>query len=142
VNPPQLENTGDLLLAAARGLRRRYVDLTAPYDLSPGKARALRVIRHQPGLRLSAVADALGIVPRSATEVVDALESRGLVLRSVDPEDRRAVVVAITPGGIALDDTLDEARRRLAADYVAVLPVPERAELDRLLRRLLEATGD
>jgi DNA-binding MarR family transcriptional regulator len=41
-------------------------------------------------MRLSELSEHLHIAPRSATEVVDALESRGLVRRRPDPDDRRA----------------------------------------------------
>ncbi|MFT4262806.1 MAG: MarR family transcriptional regulator [Nocardioides sp.] len=133
------ESTADLLGAAARALRHRYLALMAPYELTPGKARALRAIVQAPGLRLSAVADQLGIVPRSATEVVDALEARGLVRRAPDADDRRAVVVAPTEEGIALHEQLNAARVAEADAYLSVLAEPDRAELGRLLARLLAA---
>ena len=62
-------------------------------DLSPHDARALRVIGHHGPTRLGVVAEHLRIAPRSATDVVDRLESRGLVHRTPDPDDRRAMTV-------------------------------------------------
>src|SRR3954469_6136165 len=88
----------DLLLGAARALRRRWATGLGP-DLSPHDARALRVIGHHGPTRLGVVADHLRIAPRSATDVVDRLESRGLVHRSPDPADRRAMTVALTAEG-------------------------------------------
>ena len=44
-------------------------------------------------MRPSVLAERLHIAARSATEVVDALEERGLVERGPDPDDRRATLV-------------------------------------------------
>ena len=50
-------------------------------------------------MRSSELAQHLHIAPRSATEVVDALEAKGLVARSPDPSDRRATLVSLTDRG-------------------------------------------
>lgn len=90
-------------------------------------------------MRLSALADRLGIAPRSATEVVDALETRGWVQRLPDPQDRRAVVVAATTAGGELAERLAVVRRGVAADLLADLSRDERAQLDRLLARVAKS---
>ena len=90
----------DLLLTTTRTLRRRWHDLLRPWGLSPHEYRALDVIgRADDPIRLGIVAKELRIVPRSATEVVDRLESRGLTERLPDPADRRAVCVRLTDEG-------------------------------------------
>src|SRR4030095_12810010 len=79
----------DLLARVARTQRRRWRDVLAPWDLSPHQARALRVVTERDGVRLTDLAEALHIAPRSATEVADGLQERGLVERTPDPGDRR-----------------------------------------------------
>ncbi len=76
---------GDLLMRVARTQRRRWRDVLAPWDLSPHQARALEVVSEHDGVRLSDLAEALRIAPRSATEVADGLQERGLVERTPDP---------------------------------------------------------
>src|SRR4051794_35954041 len=93
---------GDLLMHVARLQRRRWRDALAPWDLVPSQARALRVVTQREAARLSDLAEALRIAPRSATEVVDALEERGLVARTPDPGDRRAVLIRATPQGMRI----------------------------------------
>lgn len=125
----------ELLLGAARALRRRWATGLGP-DLSPHDARALRVIGHHGPTRLGVVADHLRIAPRSATDVVDRLESRGLVRRSPDPADRRAMTVALTDDGESVLAHVDRARREGAAEFFGALDDGERAALATLLARL------
>jgi len=132
------ETTGDLLMAVARTLRRRFVTALESYDVTPGQSRALHVITEHGATRPSEIADRLRIAPRSATEVIDALEDRGLVTRGPDPTDRRATRVAATDEGLRLSHLLGEARRAESERHLARLTAEDRAELERILRRLLE----
>lgn len=130
----------DLLITATRTLRRRWHETLEPWHLSPHEHRALRVVGGSDGspLRLGEVAKALRIVPRSATEVIDRLEARGLTERIPDPADRRAVCVQLTDAGRDLARQLDAARDAEAGEFFAPLDDHERAELARILRKLVE----
>ncbi|SCX44093.1 DNA-binding transcriptional regulator, MarR family [Klenkia marina] len=134
---PGTDDVGELLLRAARSLRGRWREVLEPWDLSPHHARALLVVARSQGMRLSELAGALHIAPRSATEVVDALVERGLVERAPDPADRRAVRVQLTDEGQRVQAEVHAARRADSRALMARLPADERAELARLLRRLL-----
>jgi DNA-binding MarR family transcriptional regulator len=129
---------GDLLMRAARTLRRRWRDVLAPWDLSPHHARALGVVTRRDGVRLTDLAEALHIAPRSATEVADGLQERGLVERTPDPGDRRAVILRPTDEGRRIRAEIDAARTADSAELFARLPAPERAELARLLQALAD----
>lgn len=128
----------DLLMRAARAQRRRWLDVLAPWDLSPHHARALRVVAGREGTRLSDLAEALHIAPRSATEVADALQARGLVERTPDPTDRRAVVLRATGEGRRVRAEVDAARAADSRELLTRLAPGERAELARLLRALTD----
>ncbi len=126
----------DLLMRAARGLRRRWAESLEPWGLSPHHARALRVVADLQAPRLGVVAEQLRVTPRSATEVVDTLEERGLVERRPDPEDRRATCVALTREGEQVRAEIDASRRTGGAGYFAGLTPAERTTLTELLTKL------
>jgi len=90
---------------------------------------------------MTELADRLGIVPRSLTTVVDALEEAGLVRREIDPRNRRAILLRLTDHGAAVRDGLREARRRAAEDLFAPLSAEDRKALARLLA-LLDSAGE
>ena len=130
------EALGELLLRVARGQRPRWRDTLAPWDLPPHHARALRVVTDRAGTRLSDLADALHIAPRSATEVADALQARGLVERTPDPTDRRAVVLTPTDEGRRVQREIAAARAADTRDLFDRLDAADRATLARILRTL------
>ena len=133
-DPVQL---ADLLHGLTRRLRRGQVDGLAPLGLTPAQGRALRLItRGDEPPRMTELAERLGIVPRSLTTVVDALEEAGLVRREIDPRNRRAILLRLTDQGAAVRDGLREARRRAAEDLFAPLSAADRKTLAGLLARL------
>jgi DNA-binding MarR family transcriptional regulator len=128
----------DLLMRVARTQRRRWRDALAPWDLSPHQARALWVVCERDGVRLTDLAEALHIAPRSATEVADGLQERGLVERTPDPGDRRAVILRPTDEGRRIRGEIDAARAADSAELFARLSPADRTALTRILRTLTD----
>ncbi|GAA2830287.1 MarR family transcriptional regulator [Kitasatospora sp. CM 4170] len=133
----------DAMTRAIKRIRRRTSERLEPYGITPGQGRALRTLAHAPGcelpdraMRLSDLADRLHIAPRSATTVVDALEEAGMVERTPDPADRRAVRIVLTDAGHAAVERIGQVRHEVALEYFG--PVSP-AEQDLLLRALRSA---
>jgi DNA-binding MarR family transcriptional regulator len=108
------------------------------FDVTPSQMRAIRVLAEHGagGVRASELAQHLHIAPRSVTEVVDALEAKGLVERSPDPGDRRATLVGLTARGREVSDAVRRARGVESERLFERLSQTDRAHLARILRRL------
>ena len=133
-DPAQL---ADLLQRLMKRLRHAQAEQLAPLGLTPAQERALRMItRSEEPPRMAEIAGRLGIVPRSLTPVIDALEAAGLVRRSIDPRNRRAILLHLTEHGTAVRDDLRQARRRAAEDLFAPLSAEDRKALGELLAGL------
>ncbi|WP_405137077.1 MarR family winged helix-turn-helix transcriptional regulator [Nocardia sp. NBC_01388] len=131
----------DLFLRTAKRIRHAQLADLAPLGLTPGQGRALRILdRAGEPLRMSALAERLGIVPRSATTVVDTLEAAGMVTRATDPANRRATLVSLTDAGRDALTHMSDARRRAARDLFASLP-PDRRETLREILAELDTAG-
>lgn len=76
------------------------------------------------------------VTSATVTHRIDKLERRGLVERSPDPDDRRGVVVRLTPKGRQLLDRASEAHVARELEMVSSLSHKERDQLVELLRRL------
>jgi DNA-binding MarR family transcriptional regulator len=132
------ERLSEAFWAVARRLRLRTKVALEPWDLSPSLARAMNVLSRHGDQRLSVLADHLSIAARTATEVVDDLQLRGLAERRPDPDDRRAVLVALTPEGIETSRAIQAARQAEGERFFAELSEQDRADLVRLLGKLRE----
>jgi DNA-binding MarR family transcriptional regulator len=129
------EALAEAFWAVARRLRDTSHESLAPREITPAQLRALRVLSRHGTMRLSELSDRLRIAPRSATEVVDALEARGLVQRRPDPGDRRATLVEVTDDGSGV---LDAIRGTEAERVFGRLSQTDRSHLARILRKLRE----
>ena len=69
-------------------------------DLSMAQVNALMMIRARGPLSLTELAGQLGVSPPSASAMVDRLVDKGLVSRKQSPEDRRRVVIGISPAAL------------------------------------------
>jgi DNA-binding MarR family transcriptional regulator len=132
-DPASDETLAEAFWSVARQLRDASQETLAPWDITPSHLRALRVLRRHGIMRLSELSDRLHIAPRSTTEVVDALESRGLVERQPDPGDRRATLIEVTKHGASV---LDAIRGTEAERVFGRLSQTDRAHLARILRKL------
>lgn len=154
---PQHENyeLADQLHAINHILRRRWAAQLAPFDLSPHHYRALATLvradaadatdaegasrPRSGGMRVTEIAERLRIAPRSATEVIDLLEVKGLVQRGPDPADRRAIRVSASDKGHRVYALVRSERRQQAEEFFSVLEEEDRCELSRLLGQLVDA---
>ncbi len=129
------ETLAEAFWAVARRLRDTSQETLAPWDITPAQLRALRMLRRHGVMRLSELSDRLRIAPRSATEVVDALEKRGLAGRRPDQGDRRATLVEVTDDG---GSVLDAIRGSEAERVFSRLTAADRSQLARILGKLRE----
>jgi DNA-binding MarR family transcriptional regulator len=112
----------------------------ASHGLELGEFDVLAALRRQgPPYRLSpgALLRTTLVTSGTMTNRIDRLEQAGLVRRGPDPQDKRGVLVTLTPEGAArvdaaLADLLDAERALLAS-----LPPGDRRTLAGLLRTLL-----
>jgi DNA-binding MarR family transcriptional regulator len=130
------ESLSEAFSAVARQLRHASQETLAPWDITPSHLRALRALGHHGALHMSALSDRLRIAPRSVTEVVDALEDRGLVARRPDPADRRATLVELTKHGDEVLGAIRAARGLEAERAFDQLSAADREHLARILRQL------
>lgn len=133
------DELADAVQELSRRLRRAHRERLEPLGLTPGQGRALSVLdradRAGAPVRMSELAGALHVVPRSATGVVDGLVEAGLVRRGPDPASRRSVLVELTAAGRAVLEDLAAARAAAAEELFGRLGPAERRQLLALLER-------
>jgi DNA-binding MarR family transcriptional regulator len=91
------------------------------------------------GLPVSRLADLVLRPMGSITQIVDRLARAELVKRIPDPRDRRMVLIAITDDGQRVALSGAEVYDRIQARVLEGMEPDELGEVDRAIRRLLEA---
>ena len=108
-----LESTVESLLSVLESAR-----LAQSPALPPTQLRVLTILARNPDWNMNRLAEALEVVPSSASRLCDRLEATGLLRRMLDPRDRREVRMVLTPAARRLLDELRDRRRRALAEVL------------------------
>ena len=108
----------------------------ADNDLSLTQLRVLAILRDR-RLRMTALADYLGLEKSTMTGLVDRAERRGLLERAPSASDGRAVDVFLSPEGAELAERLYTHIGRSLSPMTSQLAPAEQRRLQTLLERML-----
>ena len=128
---------GFLLRLAQLKTQARFFEENAEGDFKPGEFTVLWVIWHNPGIRQSVLGQKLMIKRAHMTKLVRSLEDRGLVVRRIPDDDRRAIELTLAPEA---GDRMQRAEARFFAfeEHIgAPLSKTEVEQLNMLLRKFL-----
>jgi DNA-binding MarR family transcriptional regulator len=115
-----------------------YAEVSARYGLTVPHAQLLCVVKDKPR-GMTELAEMLRLEKSSLSGLVDRVERRALVRRTVSPLDRRAVSVETTPEGKSIVDAFyDEVSDRLLS-IVSDLSAADRERFARLATRIVFA---
>ncbi len=108
----------------------------ADNDLSLTQLRVLAILRDR-RVRMTALADYLGLEKSTMTGLVDRAEKRGLLERAPNASDGRAVDVFLSSDGAELAERLYAHIRRSLSPMTSELAPAEQRRLQTLLERML-----
>ena len=132
-----LEQDGlvDALVQAAFAAMAVLNKVGADNDLSLTQLRVLAILRDR-RLRMTGLADYLGLEKSTMTGLVDRAEKRGLLERAPSASDGRAVDVFLSPDGAELAERLYAHVVRSLSPMTNKLAPAERSQLQALLERM------
>ncbi len=115
-------------------------------DLSMAQVNTLMIIRKRGPMSLTELAGALCVSPPSASAMVERLVDKGLVEREQSPEDRRRVVIRVSPGALKEIVVIEEVVFQAFVDLVERIG-PEATEqwcgvLEKISRVLTETAPE
>lgn len=131
-----------LRLVIARIARQLRQGVDAPADLSTSLVSALATVDRLGPLTLGELAAAERVQPPSMTRIVASLESRGLVTRQVDAQDRRVARVDTTAEGRRVLHRSRSRKNAVLAQRLQQLSPDEILALEAALPVLERLAGD
>jgi DNA-binding MarR family transcriptional regulator len=108
----------------------------AEYDLSLTQLRVLGILRDR-RVRMTRLANYLGLEKSTMTGLVDRAVKRGLLERGPNAHDGRAVDVFLTPRGAALAERFHAQVRRALSPLTSELGPAEQRQVQTLLEQML-----
>jgi DNA-binding MarR family transcriptional regulator len=119
-----------------------FLQETEAQGITPVQFAALQSVANQPDIDQRTLAATIGFDTSTIASVIDRLEARGLLRRTVAPEDKRVRLLTLTRDGDKLLAASVPGVLRAQERMLAPLPKTERAEFMRMLRLLVSANNE
>lgn len=147
--PTPFPDTLDLLLEVVVLMEQDMETQLPARGLTKARTHVLWELSRHDEIHQRALADAVGVTPRTMTGLIDGLESTGFVVRRPDPHDRRALHIQLTAKGREAADWLVSSHTELAGELFGQMS-PARyssfaaglTEVRDRLRAAIEAAAD
>ena len=137
---PGVEGIVDRVMGLSRRFKRMMEETLADFDLTYGEYHVLGALRRAGPPHRSTpgkLAERADLSSGAMTNRLDRLEKAGHVRRLPDPDDRRGVLVELTPKGRKVYNDAVGVQAHKEALVAAALGEAEKDELNALLRRLM-----
>jgi DNA-binding MarR family transcriptional regulator len=135
----KVEELADHLHSTAIHLLRQVRVQDAAIGLAPARLSALSVLVFGGAMSLNELAKAEQVRPPTMSRIVDALESAGLIRRTVNQQDRRAVVLEATEKGTAILWQGRKRRVKFLARHLSRLSEQERRQISDAIKAIQKA---
>jgi MarR family transcriptional regulator, multiple antibiotic resistance protein MarR len=110
----------------------------AEFDISAPQLIVLASVANNEADSAARLCKSISYDPGAMTRMIDRLEQKGLIRRTPNPDDRRAMNLEITTAGRALYPQLLAAKGRVQAQFLRGFSKEEARLLDSFLNRMLE----
>jgi DNA-binding MarR family transcriptional regulator len=135
----KVEELADRLHNTAIHLLRQVRVQDSATGLAPARLSALSVLVFGGAMSLNELARAEQVRPPTMSRIVDALESEGLIRRTVNQQDRRAVVLEATEKGAAILWQGRKRRVKFLAKHLSRLSEQERQQINDAIKAIQKA---
>jgi DNA-binding MarR family transcriptional regulator len=135
----QIEELADRLHSTAIHLLRQVRVQDAASGIAPARLSALSVLVFGGAMSLNELARAEQVRPPTMSRIVDALEAEGLVRRTVNEQDRRAVVIEATEKGAGILWQGRKRRVKFLAKHLSRLSEAERKQIEAAVQAIQKA---
>ncbi|PRC47245.1 MarR family transcriptional regulator [Mycobacterium sp. ITM-2017-0098] len=123
-----------------RQLRRSTRQGFGVEGLTQSQVELLRLVGRRPGISVREAAAELALAPNTASTLVSTLVADKMLVRAVDPDDRRVGRLRLTEPAQQIADESRAARRATLAAMLDRLDADDRADLARGLGVLSQIT--
>jgi DNA-binding MarR family transcriptional regulator len=131
--PRKMEPIAELICDLTRNCSIKEEYFASSFNLSPSEVRFLKLFASSPAYNIKELRDLLRLTPGRITHILTSLEKKKLISRSPDPDDKRVILVRITPKANPLISNLLKNYSEL---HYKILQSVKKEELDKITSSL------
>jgi DNA-binding MarR family transcriptional regulator len=124
-----------------RAVRAAIAARVRPFGLTWQQYTTMSILGHKGGLSNAQLARRAYMTPQSMSEVIEALEAKGLVVRTPHPSHRRVLPASLTPRGRKVLTACDAAVDEMEEQMLRELDESDRERLRACLVAAARALG-
>jgi DNA-binding MarR family transcriptional regulator len=128
-----MEPIAELICDLTRNCSIKEEYFASSFNLSPSEVRFLKLFASSPAYNIKELRDLLRLTPGRITHILTSLEKKKLISRSPDPDDKRVILVKITPKANPLISNLLKNYSEL---HYKILQSVKKEELDKITSSL------
>ncbi|KUL31702.1 MarR family winged helix-turn-helix transcriptional regulator [Actinoplanes awajinensis] len=130
---------GDKLFWLSVVIQRKYAQICAELDLTPSQATLLCAIRNEPR-QMADLAAALGMTKNALSQLVDRTARRELVVRASSAQDRRVVMLSVTPTGKVLAEAVFAEVAKRLPEIASNLGADDQRDFERVATAIVDTS--
>ncbi|MFN3417553.1 MAG: MarR family winged helix-turn-helix transcriptional regulator [Caldimonas sp.] len=120
-----------------RSIKQHFQHVQEATGVSGSQLWCLVTIQSQPGIRVTQLAQALGIQQATASNLVESLDRKGLVERRRDQRDQRVVSLFLSEAGARIAQSAPQPVAGILPDALERLDPSALAQLNGLLEQVI-----
>ena len=125
-----------VLTKAQQSVHQLFKAELIPHGVTPGQYSVLKCLWKDNGQTVKQLAEHLYLDSSTVTGILDRMEQKGLIKKTADPKDRRALQVLLTQKGQALEEPLSQAILNANKKALQEMNDKEYESLKELLHKL------
>jgi len=136
------QKPGHLIRRAQQIAVSIFLEECAPLDITPVQYAALVTVRENPGIDATRLSALVAFDRSTLGNVLERLESKGLIVRIGSTEDKRIKTLSLSPKGNTILKEVEPLARRAQARILEPLAPEGRKVFMRMLSQLVELNND
>lgn len=128
-----IEPVAELICELTRNCNIKEEYFASSFNLSPTEVRFLKLFAVSPTYSIKELRDTLKLTPGRITHILSSLEVKKLVQRTMDPKDKRVIVVHLLPKAAPLISNLQQNYHEL---HNRILQNVKQEEMGKILSSL------
>ena len=132
-------SVADLTFRLLASCQKKEEHISRSFHLSVAEFRVIRTFRTTAQRPVKEILDELGVSSSSFSKIAAHLEASQLVFRTVDPHDRRAVLMALTTQGMELSRRLEHRYLEIHEQLLRGIPAELHASVIMALESLFRS---